>query len=186
MTTASTTTANSVIAKAKSGSRPVFYTNDRAPVKIALWMNTRSTKPNAPVLTGKIGGVSVSGFLQTSGNRKFISFVSSKLPDGSYKSEGTGNLVVGPNGYPKLVIKRSIWADTTREATNEFLASLGLDVELMLAKQAESKAAREARTGSEAAAQAQSNPQAGSAGKVAESAQRESAFNDFETDDIPF
>lgn len=135
---ASNNTENS----ASKGAKPVFYTLDTAAVKVALWKNTRSTKDNAPVLTGKIGDKTVAGFLRQGPNSKFIGFSGEKLEDGTYEDLGTANVVAGNKGYPALVIKHNgqeIWANTTKEGDNEFLASLGLDIDLMLKKQAEAK-----------------------------------------------
>ena len=139
-----TTTANSTTAAAKT--RPVFYTRDNAGVKVALWKNTRSTKDNAPVLIGTIDGVQVAGFVRQGPTNKFIQFSGlTKLENGNYTNIATGNVVAGNLGYPKLVVKMGeteVWADTTKEGSNEFLATMGLNIEKMLAKQETAKAAR--------------------------------------------
>lgn len=152
---AKSTTANSVIAAAKT--RPVFYTRDTAKVKVALWKNTRSTKDNAPIITGMIGGSQVAGFLRQGPSSKFIQFVGKKLDNGFYEDKGTARVVAGSQGYPKLIIKLAsgdVWADTSKEGTKEFLASMGLNIEAMDAKQEAMAQIRQERQAARQAAQA--------------------------------
>lgn len=151
------TNANSAIAKAQASSktRPVFYTSDKAKVKVSLWRNNTDT-PRAPALTGKIGDVVVSGFVRRGEKGAFIGLTGKRLDDGSYENLGTANVRAGLNGYPKLVIKMAdgseVWAETTKEGTFAFLASLGLDVQKMIAKQNAANVAREAKKTEKAAA----------------------------------
>ena len=142
---AKTTTASSVAVAAAAATRPVFYTRDKAAVKVALWKNTRSTKGTAPVLVGTIDKKQVAGFLRQGPKGKFIQLTGVvKLENGFYEDMGTARVVAGSQGYPKLVIDQKVWADTTKEGTAEFLASLGLDVDKMMVKQGEMAQAREA------------------------------------------
>ena len=152
------TTANNAAANTENSAakvKPAFYTLDTAAVKVSLWNGT-SDKDRAPVLTGMIGDKRVSGFLRTGDKGVFIGFTGEKQEDGNYEHIAYGNMRFGANGYPKLVIRQEgkddVWAETTKEATEEILAKLGLDVEKMHEKQAEAKAAREAKAAEKAAA----------------------------------
>lgn len=121
--------------------RPVFYTPNSAPVRVALWKNEVVT-PRAPALTGFIGDKKVSCFVRE-GTSKFLGLSGNKMPNGYFENLGTANVVTGARGYPKLVINLSdgnvIWADTSKEGTNEFLEALGLNIETMLSKQKQYK-----------------------------------------------
>lgn len=140
-----TTTANAVIAAA---ARPVFYTREDAAVKVALWKSTRSEKSNAPVLTGNIAGVKVAGFLQQGPKGLFLSFVAEKKQGSNYDQVATANVVAGHMGYPKLLLKMAdksqVWADTSKLGTHELLSGLGLNVQMMLDKQAKAQEGRKA------------------------------------------
>ena len=145
MTAAQNNAASANTENSTTGPKPVFYTRKDAAVSVALWKNNRSEKDTAPVLTGLIDGKKVAGFLRQGPTNKFIQINGIvKMENGHYEDLGTANVVAGHKGYPKLVIKRDgqeIWVDTTKEGTHEFLESLGLNIELMLKKQAEAKSA---------------------------------------------
>ena len=146
-----TATTNNAAANTENSAakvKPAFYTPDTAAVKVSLWNGT-SSKDRAPVLTGMIGDKRVSGFLRTGDKGVFIGFSGEKMEDGNYEHVAYGNVRIGANGYPKLVIRQEgkddVWAEATKEATEEVLARLGLDVAKMHEKQAEAAAAREAK-----------------------------------------
>lgn len=138
-------TANAAIAKART--RPVFYTRPGDEVQLALWLNTRTKSDKAPLLTGTFNGQQAAAYLHESNGRKFLSLMSNRKVDGSYDRLATANVVIAPNGYPKLLMviaKKNIWAETTKEGTNDLLQTMGLDVAAMLTRRESYRAANNA------------------------------------------
>lgn len=130
-------TANSLISAAKA--RPLFYTRAAAGVRVTIWKNARATHAGAPVMTGTIDGQNVAGFLRNGPKGTYVEFLGPKQKDGTWPIIAKGNLQSCSECVARLVVIRNgvqTWCETTREATEQTILSLGLKINNQRAKEA--------------------------------------------------
>lgn len=191
MTTASST---------GSAARPHFYIRqaDRqreAGLDLALWPRNPE-KPGKHDYSGQLNGKPCVAYLANGSRGKFISVKSLEERDerNYAKQLATGNVIAGKSGYPVLALnlsvpagepRQTLWADCSRDAPQELLVELGLDLKRM----EENRANRPAE-GAESASTQEASPasKAPAAQRPAAAPAPETmrqAFEDLDSD-IPF
>ena len=154
MTTTTTNAAATTEGAVAKGPRASFYTRqDFKGTKVAIWavVKTAESKEGTPDFEGTIGETRVAGYVKTGPKASFISFIDSKAgknAEGNYTQVGTANVFAGTRGYPSLSISMvgqpkgengyhpQAFADCSTDLSQDFLVSLGLDLDKLAANKA--------------------------------------------------